>query len=103
MNTTQRKMLVVETQGERIEIRVLQYKLQGTTASAATAPTVSTVFHSSLLRYKKFMRTWLHWRHQHGQLVQNDFLASVFTQSLMNVCTIAVTSMPQNYTPLQTT
>ena len=32
--------------GERIEIRVLKYKVQRTTAYAATTPTVSTVFHS---------------------------------------------------------
>ena len=32
--------------GERIEIRVLKYKVQRTTPYAATTPTVSTVFHS---------------------------------------------------------
>ena len=42
-----REWLAVETPlpGERIEIRVLKYKVQRTTAYAATTLTLSTVFH----------------------------------------------------------
>ena len=45
---------------ERIEIGLLEYKVQRTTACAATTPTVSRVFYLSHIRYKKFMQTWLH-------------------------------------------
>ena len=39
--------------GERIEIRVLQYKVQKTTAYAVTTPSVSTVLHSKPRCYAK--------------------------------------------------
>ena len=67
-NTNQRERLAIKKpRGERIEIRMLQYKVQRTTAYAATTPTV-TVFHSKPRR-KSFMQTWLHRTHQHAQYV----------------------------------
>ena len=86
---------------ERIEIRVLQYKVQRARAYTPITPTVSTVFHSKP-RYKNFMQTWLHWTRQHPQLVQKDFLALFRSTHINGVCIVVATSMIQNYTPLPT-
>ena len=81
-----REWLAVETPpGERIEIRVLKYKVQRTTAYAATTLTLSTVFHSN--------------PRCHANMVTLDtptcstcserFPAWLsFTQSLMNFCVL---------------
>ena len=65
--TKQCEKLAVETPEER-ELRLECYS---TTVCAATTPTASTVLHAPL--------------------VQKDFLASISTQSLINVCVVAVT------------
>ena len=90
----------VETPEERIEIGLLQYKVQRTAPYAATTPTVSTVFHSKPRR-RNFMQTWLHWTSQHAQPVLKEYQA-LFTQSLMDIYVAAVISMLQNNTPLPT-
>ena len=66
---------------KRVEIRVLQYTVHGTTVCEGATPTVSTVFHPS-----QDVKTWPHWIHWHAPLVQKDFLASISTLSLMNSC-----------------
>ena len=92
--------------GERIEIRVLKYKVQRTTAYAATTLTVSTVFHSK----PRCMQTWLHWTRQHAQLVQKHFLAlfhpkpngylHFHLESCNLMCTYTVVSNPCQIPPL---
>ena len=76
--------MAVETPlpGERIEIRVLKYKVQRTTAYAATTLTLSTVFHLKL--------------RCHANMVTLDIPTCSerfpawfsFTQSLINFCVL---------------
>ena len=73
---------------ERIEIRV--FTVWGTWNNSLCNRN-SHCFNSvpSNPRCENFMQTWQHWIHRHPPPVQKDFLASISTLSLMNVCVVA--------------
>ena len=86
----------------RIEIRVLKYKVQRTTAYAATTPTVPF---KAKMSYQQ-----LHWTRQHAQLVEKDFLAPFHPkpngclrfdlESCNLMCTYTVVTHPCDIPPL---
>ena len=82
--------------GERIEIRALQYKVNGTMVSAATALTV--FFQAKMWKFHANMTTLD--TSIYAPLFQKDFLESI---SLMNVCIVTTTSTFWSCTPLLAT
>jgi len=93
------------------QLRPPKEEMQGWSVTGQDTENNRMFSHSSLCfnsipskpRCVNFMQTWLHWIHQYALPAQRGFLASSFTQSLLNVCVVVVTSILQKYTLLLAT
>ena len=102
MSINQHERLAVETPEER-ELRLEHYSTRYREQQSVQSQLPLLQQCSIQAKMRKFHVNKATLDHQCALLVQKNFLASISTQRLTNVCVVAATSTFRSYTPLPTT